>query len=86
MNPWNPTITFLIQSNYDINFILSSIKALALIPYIINYTTKSNCGQYQRVMVTAILRKAFNDYDKDSINSPANYTLSFDKITLKTFN
>ncbi len=37
-------------------------------------------------MATAIVRKVFDDHEKDSTNSPANYTPSFNKFTLKAFN
>ena len=35
-------------------------------------------------MATAIMRKAFDNHDKDSTNSPAHYTPSLDKFALKT--
>lgn len=70
VNPWNPAIALLIRSNHDINFIPSSIKALALIHYIIKYATKGDCSQYQRVMAAAIVKKAFDDHDKDSTSTP----------------
>ncbi len=42
INLWNPVLASLIRSNHDINFILSNVKALALVPYITNYTTKGD--------------------------------------------
>ena len=42
LNSWSPAIASLIQSNHDINFIISNIKTLALIYYIRNYVIKSN--------------------------------------------
>ncbi len=68
------------------NFIPSSIKALALIHYITNYATKGDYNQYQRVMAESIVRITFNYHDKDSTNSPTNYTPSLDKFALKAFN
>ncbi len=59
---------------------------MALIHYITNYATKSDCSEYQRVMAAAIVRKAFDNHDKDSTNSSANYTPSLDKFALKAFN
>lgn len=44
INPWNQAFTSLIQSNHDINFILSSIKILTFKHYITNYATKGNCS------------------------------------------
>ncbi len=57
-----------------------------LIHYITNYPIKGNCGQYQRVITAVIVSKAFDNHDKDSINSSAMYTLSLDKFALKVFN
>ncbi len=59
---------------------------MALIHYIRNYAIKGDCSQYQRVMTAAIVKKAFDDHDKDSTNSLANYIPSLDKFTLKVFN
>ncbi len=86
VNPWNPAIASLIQSNHDINFILSSIKALALIYYIKNYATKDDCSHYQRVIIAAIMRKAFDDHDNNITTGLSNYTPTLDKFALKAFN
>ncbi len=86
VNPWNPAIASLIRTNHDINLIPSSIKALALIHYITNYATKGDCCQYQRVMVAAIVRKAFDDHDNNITTGPSNYTPTLDKFALKAFN
>lgn len=37
-------------------------------------------------MITAILKKVFDDHDKDSITTPSNFIPSFDKFALKSFN
>ncbi len=86
VNPWNPAIASLIQSNHDINFIPSSIKALAFIYYITNYATKSDCSQYQRVMTAAIVRKAFDNHNNNITTYSSNYTSTLDKFALKEFN
>ncbi len=86
VNPWNPAIISLIQSNHDINFIPSKIKALAFIHYITNYATKGDCSLYQRVLAAAIVRKAFDDHDNIITTSPSNYKLILDKFVLKAFN
>lgn len=86
VNPWNPAFVSLIRSNHNINFIPSSIKALALIDYITNYATKGNGSQYQRVMAMAIMRKAFENYDKNLTSTSANYISMLDKFALKAFN
>ena len=59
---------------------------MVLIHYIINYTKKSDCSQYQRVLAAARVKKAFDDYDNNITTNPSNYTLILDKFTLKTFN
>ncbi len=86
MNPWNLAIASLIRSNYDINFIPLSIKSLAFIYYITNYTIKSDCSQYQRVMVAAIERKGFNNHDNNITTGFSNYTSTLNKFALKAFN
>lgn len=86
MNFWNPAIAFLIQSNLNINFILSSIKVLVLIHYITNYAIKTACSQYQRVIVAEIARKVFDNHNKDLTCTSTNYIPIFDKFTLKAFN
>lgn len=55
INPWNPALILLIRFNHDLNFILSNIKALALVYYIRNYITQINCSQYQLVMGTTFV-------------------------------
>ena len=77
-------IAFLIQSNYNINFIPSSIKVLAFIHYITNYATKANCSQYQRVMATVMVRKTFENLDIKS--GPDNIPLRLNKFVLNAFN
>ena len=58
VNSWNTALALLIRSNHNITFILSTIKALALVRYITNYATKKDCDQYQRVLAFAIARKS----------------------------
>lgn len=86
MNSWNLAIASLIRYYHDINFILSSIKVLALIHHITNYLTKSDCSQYQRVISVARMRKAFDNHDTNIMIGSSNYTLTFDKYALKAFN
>lgn len=59
---------------------------LALIHYITNYATKGDCSQYQRVMAVIIVRKAFEDHDKNPTFTSANYTPILDKFVFKAFN
>ncbi len=43
INPWNPALASILRSNHDVTFVTSSNNALALIHYITNYATKSDC-------------------------------------------
>lgn len=47
---------------------------------------KENCSQYQKVMVMAIVGKAFDNHDKNFITSSSNYTPTHDKFAFKAFN
>lgn len=40
VNPWDLTLASITGSNHSIHFILSNVKALALVCYIINYAKK----------------------------------------------
>lgn len=51
-----------------------------------NYATKDDCSQYQKIMAMTLVRKAFEDHDKNSILDSANYTPMLDKFALKAFN
>lgn len=59
---------------------------MALIYYITHYITKSDCGQYQRIMAAVMVKKAFDNHDNNLITNPFNYIPTFDKFTLKIFN
>ncbi len=88
VNPWYLAIASLIRSNHDINFIPSNVKALALVWYIINYATKSDCNQYQRIMRAAFICKVFEDIAAwPGDKNPAKQTRFVDvnKFALRTF-
>lgn len=55
MNSWNPALTLLVKSNYDINSIFFNVKALAVACYITNYATKRDYSQYQQVISAAFI-------------------------------
>ena len=97
VNFWNITLALLIRSNHDITFIPYTIKALALVRYITNYTTKKNCNQYQRAMVFAIARKLLEKAlqrlklltEENSKRVASNQTSTLgdqDKFALRAFN
>ena len=85
--PWNLALSFFIWSNHNINFLPTKMKALAIIYYITNYATKDNCSQYQYIMFTAIIQKAYEDIQIKTIaiTTPIRYA-DLDKFALKTFN
>ena len=82
-------MTSLIQFNYNINFILSNFKALALIYYIRNDTIKQDYSQHQYVIGAVFVQ---NFYDKamqqheeqDQVNRPR--VIKIDKFSLRAFN
>ncbi len=63
------------------------MKALAIIHYITNYVTKGDYSQYQRIMSTAIVRKAYEDAQAKAttITTPVRYA-DPNKFALQTFN
>ena len=63
------------------------MKILAIIHYIMNYTTKSNHSQYQRIMSVAIVQKAYEDAQAKAMatTTPVRYA-DLDKFALQTFN
>lgn len=59
---------------------------MVFIYYIINYTIKSDCSQYQRVIAVGIVKKTFDDHNKDSTTASTNYIFTLDEFALKVFN
>lgn len=59
---------------------------MALIHYFKNYVIKDDYNQYQKVMVVAIVKNAFNNHDKNPIINPPNFIPTLNKFALKTFN
>lgn len=53
--------SFVYLVKLDIIFILSNIKRLSLVYFIINYITKRNCNQYQRIINIIIVKKIVKD-------------------------
>ncbi len=47
VNQWNPALSLILQSKYNITFVTLSNNALALIHYITKYITKSDYSQYK---------------------------------------
>lgn len=60
INLWNLALGLVIKSNYNINFILSNIKALALIYYITNYVIKKNYSKNQYVLDAVFIWNTYN--------------------------
>lgn len=92
-DPWinlgNLVLTLLTKSNYDINFILSKVKVLALVYYITNDATERDCSQYQHLMGIAFVQNPYNKemqqyHNHDPINQPR--VVEIDKFLLYAFN
>ncbi len=58
---------------------------LVFIHYFTNVATKNDCSKYQKVIAVIIMRKAFDNHNKDLTNNLINYTSSLDKFALKAF-
>ena len=56
VTPWNPSLSSLLRSNHDINFIPTTTMAMAAIYYMTNYATKYDVSQYQLILAAAMLK------------------------------
>lgn len=86
---WNPALTLLIQSNYNIDFIDFNIKALTFVCYITNYAIKDNYSQYSYVIGAAFVQSiSYQAIYKDNNQCHVNLqkTITIDKFALCTFN
>ena len=63
---------------------MSSNNALALIYYITNYATKSDCSQYQWIMEAAFVKKAYDDMQ--SLSAEVIIYVAPGKFVLRAFN
>lgn len=89
INLWCPVFASLTKSNYDINFIPSNMKALALVRYITNYATKGNYSKYQQIMRFAFVQKAYEDATDQRIKDGSTRVVQrarIVKFTLRAFN
>ncbi len=77
----------LLWSNYDITFIASANNVLALIYYIINYATKGDASQYQRIMDTTFVKNTYDESQPPSNTTSSNTNIGLpDKFALRAFN
>jgi len=58
VNLYNKVITSVTKYNYNVNFTASSLKVLAAIYYMTNYTTKAQVDRSQLILTAALLKKA----------------------------
>ncbi len=80
-------IIMLLQPNYNITFIASANNTLALIHYIINYTTKENASQYQRIMDINFMKFTYDELQPISNTGSSDINVDYpDKFDLRTFN
>jgi hypothetical protein len=87
--PFNPWIAAAIGSNMDLSFLSTRAKALSLMFYITNYSTKDENSTYQMVMAASVIKEgleraksAANASDKEKENLEKG-TLNF---SLRVFN
>lgn len=78
-------ITSFIQSNSNINFIISNIKLLALVWSITNYAIQNNCNQYQRIIEATFVCKTFEDAAIQPSNGDFAKQIQFIKVNKLTF-
>lgn len=89
INLWCSAFASLTRSNHDINFILSNIKALALVHYITNYATKCNYNQYQRIIEAAFVWKIYENATNQHIEDDSTGVIQrakIDSFALLAFN
>jgi hypothetical protein len=89
VNPWNPTLTSLLRSNHDIQFIPTGAKALAAVYYITNYATKYEVSQYQLITTAAVVKRALEEAESTvdpTIEQQRIRRQGLDKFALRAFN
>lgn len=59
--PWNPTLSSLLRSNHDINFIPTTTMALGAVYYMTNYATKHDVSRYQVILTTATMKRKLEE-------------------------
>jgi len=89
ITPWNPTLSSVLRSNHDINFIPTLAMAFSAAYYMTNYATKHDVSQYQLILTAAILKRALED--ARSVTDPSEAQLrirrqDMDKFALRAFN
>lgn len=87
INLWNLLIALLLQFNYNITFIDFANNVLVLIYYIINYATKRDASQYQRIMSVAFVENAYHQLQTTNGTTNINSIVRVSNIfALKVFN
>lgn len=89
VNPYNPCLAAVLDSNQDLSFLATKAKTLALLYYITNYATKDEASTYQMVTSAAILRRALEDAEQapdPNHNERAALNKGMSKFCLRVFN
>ena len=89
VTPWNPTLSSVLRSNHDINFVPTLTMAFSAVYYMTNYATKHDVSKHQLIVTAAILKRALED--AKSVADPSEAQLRFrrhgmDKFALRAFN
>jgi hypothetical protein len=89
VNKYNPVIASATGYNHDVNFTASSLKVLAAVYYMTNYTTKAQVDRGQLVLAAAVLKKAQETAEAaaaQSNDSTVPEPLNMSKFALKAYN
>jgi helitron helicase-like protein/PIF1-like helicase len=89
VTPWNPTLSSVLRSNHDINFVPTLTMAFSAVYYMTNYATKHDVSQYQLILSAAILKRALEDAKAAADPSETQLRirrLDMDKFALQSFN
>jgi hypothetical protein len=89
ITPWNPSLSSVLRSNQDINFIPTLCMALAAVYYMTNYATKYNISQYQLILTAAVIKHTMEEAKAASDPSEKQLRIrsqGMDKFALRAFN
>ena len=86
--PWtmNLTLSSVLRSNHDINFVPTLAMAFSAVYYMTNYATKHDVSQYQLILTASILKRALEDAKSAADPSESQLRISrhdMDKFALR---
>ena len=89
VTPWNPTLSSVLRSNHDINFVPTLTMAFSAVYYMTNYATKHDVSQYQLILTASILKRALEEAKLVADPSETQLRIrrtDMDKFALRAFN